>query len=225
MDGVLYVVGTPIGNLKDITLRAIEVMKDADLIVAENRERALKLLNHLSIHKPIITINSYNEERRAKSIARQIGSGKSGVLISGAGTPCISDPGGFVVRACYEEGVEVKTVPGPSAATGAISICGLYVDRFFFYGFLPQRPGKKRKALRDLSSFPYPIIFFESPRKLLETLRCVRVEFGNRSVVVVKEMTKIYEQVLRGSVDDLIATLNDIELKGEYLMIVDGMGK
>lgn len=225
MDGVLYVVATPIGNLKDITLRAIEVLKDADLIVAESRERALKLLSHLSIRKPIITINSYNEERKAKNIARQIASGKTCALISGAGTPCISDPGGFVVKACYEEGVDVKAVPGPSAATGAISISGLYVDRFFFYGFLPQKRGKKRKVLQGFSSFPYPIIFYESPRKLLETLQCLEEEFGNRTTVVVKEMTKIYEQVIRGPINDLIVSLSDVEPKGEYLIIVDGAGK
>lgn len=225
MEGVLYVVATPIGNLKDITLRAVEVLKDVDLIVAENRERALKLLSHLSIHKPIITINSYNEERKANNIARQIASGKSCALISGAGTPCISDPGGFVVKACYEAGVDVKAVPGPCAATGAVSISGLRVDRFIFYGFLPQKQGKKRKILRELSSFSYPIIFFESPRKLLETLRCVQEEFGNRPAVIMKEMTKIYEQVMRGPIDDLITAVSDAEPKGEYLIIVDGAGK
>ena len=225
MEGVLYVVATPIGNLKDITLRAIEVLKDADLIVAESRERALKLLSHLSIHKPIITINSYNEERKAKGIARQIALGKSCALISGAGTPCISDPGGEVVKACYEAGIDVRAVPGPSAAAGAISISGLYVDRFLFYGFLPQRQGKKRKVLREFSTFPYPIVFYESPRKLLETLRCMREELGNRSTVVIKEMTKVYERVMRGDMDELITTLSDEEPKGEYLVIVNGTGK
>ena len=225
MNGVLYVVATPIGNLKDITLRAIEILQDADFIVAENRERALKLLSHLSIHKPIITINSYNEERKAKGIARQISSGKSCALISGAGTPCISDPGGLVVMACYDANVDVKAIPGPSAAAGAISISGLYADRFLFYGFLPQRQGKKRKVLRELSTFPYPIVFFESPRKLLETLRCMREELGNRSAVVIKEMTKIYERAMRGDMDELIATLSDEEPKGEYLVILNGVGK
>lgn len=225
MEGVLYVVATPIGNLKDITLRAIEVLQDADLIVAENRERALKLLSHLSIRKPIITINGYNEERKAKGIARQISSGKSCALISGAGTPCISDPGGFVVRACYDAGVDVRAVPGPSAAAGAISISGLYVDRFLFYGFLPQRQGKKRKVLREFSTFPYPIVFFESPRKLLETLRCMGEELGNRAAVVIKEMTKVYERVMRGTIDELITELSVEDPKGEYLVIVDGAGK
>lgn len=225
MNGVLYVIATPIGNLKDITLRAIEVLQGVDLVVAESRERALKLLNHLSIRKPIITINSYNEERKAKGIGAQIASGKSCALISGAGTPCISDPGGLVVKACYDAGVDVKAIPGPSAAAAAISISGLYVDRFLFYGFLPQRQGKKRKVLRELSTFPYPIVFFESPRKLIETLRNMREELGNRSAVVIKEMTKIYERVMRGDMDELIAALSDEEQKGEYLVIVNGAGK
>jgi 16S rRNA (cytidine1402-2'-O)-methyltransferase len=225
MSGVLYVVATPIGNLKDITLRAIEVLNDCDLVVAESRERALKLLSHLSIHKPIITINSFNEERKAPGIARQISSGKTCALISGAGTPCISDPGGFVVRACYDEGIDIKAIPGPSAAAGAISISGLFTDRFLFYGFLPQKQGKKRKVLRELSNFPYPIIFYESPRKILETLQCVAVELGNRQAVVIKEMTKLFEKVTRGTMEELILELSDNDPRGEYLVIVDGAGK
>gem|GEM_PF-4575807 len=116
-------------------------------------------------------------------------------------------------------------MPGPSAATGVVSISGFRVDRFFFYGFLPQKQGKKRKVLHEFSSFPYPIIFFESPRKLLETLRCMQEELGNRSVVVIKEMTKIYEQVMRGAIDELITALSEGEPKGEYLILVDGAGK
>jgi len=225
MGGVLYVVATPIGNLKDITLRAIDVLKEADVIVAESRERALKLLSHLSIRKQIITINSYNEERKAKGIASQIAQGKTCALISGAGTPCISDPGGFVVKACYEAGADVRAVPGPSAAAGAISISGLFTDRFLFYGFLPLKPGKKRKVLREFSAFPYPVIFFESPRKLLETLRCMEEELGNRTAVVIKEMTKVYETVFRGALDEIIAAVSDDEPRGEYLIVVDGAKK
>ncbi|OPY83342.1 MAG: Ribosomal RNA small subunit methyltransferase I [Syntrophorhabdus sp. PtaU1.Bin153] len=225
MEGVLYVVATPVGNMKDITFRAVEVLRDVDLVVAESRERALKLLSHLSIRKPIITINSYNEERKAGSIAQQLLSGKTCALITGAGTPCISDPGGFVVRACHEAGVDVRAVPGPSAVAGAISISGLYADRFLFYGFLPLKRGKKRKVLREFLSFPYPMVFFESPRKLIDTLECIREELGNRSAVVVKEMTKIHETVIRGPLDDVIGSVGTEEPKGEYLIIVDGKGR
>lgn len=225
MAGVLYVVATPVGNLRDITFRAVDVLKEVDLVVAESRERALKLLSYLSIRKPIITINSYNEERKAATIAAQLASGKSGALISGAGTPCISDPGGHVVRACYKVGLEVKAVPGPSSAVGALSISGLYADRFLFYGFLPQRPGKKRRVLREFSTFPYPVVFFESPRKLVETLRSIGEEMGNRLMVIVKEMTKVHEMVIRGSSEELLGLLGTEEPRGEYIIIVEGAEK
>lgn len=224
MGGVLYVVATPIGNLGDITLRAIDILSKVDFVVAEHRERALKLLNHLHISKTIVTINSYNEERKAATIARHIAAGKSCALISGAGTPCISDPGGWVVRACHEAGVEVKAVPGPCAAAAAISVSGLYTDRFLFYGFLPKKQGKKKKILESLSILPYPVIFFESPRKLVETLGCVRETMEDRTVVVLKEMTKIYEQIMRGTIDEIFPKISnaDGEPRGEYLIIVDG---
>ena len=147
--GTLYVLATPIGNLKDITVRAIETLQESDLVVAENRERALKLLSHLQIHKPIVNINSYNEERKAQSIAQEVRAGKQCVLISGAGTPCISDPGDAVVRKCHEMGLDVKALPGPSAVITALSISGLSPDRFFFYGFLPQKKGKRRKMTKS----------------------------------------------------------------------------
>jgi len=155
--GLLYVVCTPIGNLNDITLRAIEVLRDVDLVIAENRERALKLLNHLQIRKPIITINAYNEARKAEAIVRELLTGKSAALISGAGAPCISDPGNVVVRKGYEMGIQVTAVPGPSAVISALTISGLWPDRFIFYGFLPQKRGKRRKVLADLLSRPLPI--------------------------------------------------------------------
>ena len=222
---LLYVVSTPIGNLKDVTLRTVEVLSDVDFVVAENRERALKLLTHLGLRKPIITINSYNEARKARGIAGQLATGKSAALISGAGTPCISDPGGHVVRACHEAGVDVKSVPGASAVIGALSISGLYADRFLFYGFLPQKQGKKRRVIREFSSFPYPMVFYESPRKLLDTLRCLQEELGDRLAVIAKEMTKIHETLLRGSLSELSCSLEAEEPKGEYVVIVDGMGK
>lgn len=222
MSGILYVVATPIGNLKDITDRAVEVLREADIVVAENLARALKLLNHLSIKKRIISINSYNEERKAQAIVEHLLKGRCCALISSAGTPCISDPGNTIVRKCHEAGVAVRAIPGPSAAVGAISISGLYADRFLFFGFLPQKKGKKRKILGDLLSLPYPIIFFESPRRLIETLNCIYEEFGNRYVVILKEMTKLHEEIFRGSVEALINQLSIKELKGEYTIIVHG---
>ncbi|MBA4418333.1 MAG: 16S rRNA (cytidine(1402)-2'-O)-methyltransferase [Syntrophus sp. (in: bacteria)] len=225
MDGIMYIVATPIGNLKDITLRAIEVLKDVDIVIAEDRSRALKLLSHLDIRKPIISINSYNEERKAPEIVARLMNGKSCALITGAGTPCISDPGRAVANHCHEAGLEVRAVPGPSAAMGALSISGLYTDRFLFYGFLPLKKGKKKKIIRDLALLPYPVIFFESPRRLMETLCIAKEEFGDREAAVFKEMTKVHEKVWRGTLTNLIEELEEVEPKGEYTIIVSGTGK
>jgi 16S rRNA (cytidine1402-2'-O)-methyltransferase len=224
MSGKLYIVATPIGNLGDITFRAVEILGMVDLVVAEDRSRALKLLNHLGIHKPIITINSYNEERKAREIQRRLLDGQEVALITGAGTPCVSDPGISVIRQAYEADIRVSPVPGPSAAVAAISVSGIYADKFFFFGFLPQKRGKKKKIFREFSDFPHPMIFFESPRRVTETLRCMGEELSDRRVVVLKELTKIYEQVLRGTADELADCLSEDEIKGEYTIIVEGRG-
>jgi 16S rRNA (cytidine1402-2'-O)-methyltransferase len=224
MGGRLYVVATPIGNLGDITVRAIDVLGKVDFVVAENRSRALKLLSYLNIHKPLITINSYNEQRKASEIAVRLLDGNDIALITAAGTPCVSDPGIVVVRKVYEAGMEVSAVPGPSAVAAAVSISGLYADRFLFLGFLPQKRGKKKKILREFCIFPYPMILFESPRRIIETLRCISEELGDREVTVLKEMTKIYEQVLRAPVSQLIDVFSEGEQKGEYTIIVEGKG-
>jgi 16S rRNA (cytidine1402-2'-O)-methyltransferase len=222
MTGILYVVATPIGNLKDITLRAVEVLGEVDFVVAESRERALKLLSHLNIRKPITTINTYSEENKAKSIIDQLRKGKKAALITAAGTPCISDPGDKVVRKSYEAGIEVQAVPGPSAAIAALSISGLSPDRFVFYGFLPQKKGKKKKVLAELLSGPYPVVLFESPRRVVETLTVIQEEAGERMVVIYREMTKLYEEVIRGSVSEVRETVSGAETRGEYTLIVEG---
>ena len=221
-DGILYVVATPIGNLKDITLRAIEILREVDFVVAESSARALKLFNHFEIKKSIISINSYNEERKAKSIAEQLWRGKTCALITGAGTPCISDPGNFIVRACYEMGVTVRAVPGPSAVISAVSISGLFAAHFMFFGFLPLKKGKQRKVLREFSTLPYPIVFYESPRRVAETLKTIYEVLGNRQTVVLKEITKVYESVLRGDLEELIRIFPEGEIKGEFVIIVEG---
>jgi 16S rRNA (cytidine1402-2'-O)-methyltransferase len=225
MNGQLYVVATPIGNLKDITLRAIDILRNVDIVVAENRGRALGLLTHLGIRKPIISINSYNEEKKGGSIVERLANGQSCALISSAGTPCISDPGNVIVRRCYDAGIRVATIPGPSALVSALSISGLFADRFLFFGFLPQKQGKKRKTLQELASLSYPIVFFESPRRLLDTLSSIREIFGNPTATVVKEMTKVHEETFRGTTEELIESLSAKEVRGEYVVIVGGRGK
>jgi 16S rRNA (cytidine1402-2'-O)-methyltransferase len=220
--GTLYVVATPIGNLKDITLRAVEVLGQVDFIVAEDRDRALKLLAHLDIRKPLSTINSYNEERRAGRIVDALCEGKSAALISAAGTPCISDPGDVIVRAACEAGIEVQAVPGPCAALSALSISGLAPDRFVFYGFLPLRKGKKKKVLQEILAGPFPVVLYESPRRIAETLDVVREEAPERRIVLCREITKLHEEVIRGSVDEVLEAVAESEARGEYTLIVEG---
>jgi 16S rRNA (cytidine1402-2'-O)-methyltransferase len=219
--GTLYVIATPIGNLKDITIRAVEILQESDLIIAEDRERALKLLSHLQLRKPIVTINAYNEGRKAHGIVQQIRMGKQCALISGAGTPCISDPGNIIVRACHEMDVDVRAVPGPSAVIAALSISGLSPDRFFFYGFLPQKRGKRKKILVDLLSRPFPAVFFESPRRLTDTVTDISEIAPDREVVLAKEMTKMYEEFVRCRADELVGYIPE-DVKGEYTIIVAG---
>jgi 16S rRNA (cytidine1402-2'-O)-methyltransferase len=225
VQGTLYVIGTPIGNLKDITFRAVEVLQAVDFVVAENRERALKLLSHLDIRKPITTINTYSEEGRARMVVDQLSRGKTAALITAAGTPSISDPGDVVVKNCYGAGIEVQAIPGASAAIAALSISGLSPDRFLFYGFLPQKKGKKRKVLREILSGPYPVVLFESPRRIKETLTVIQEEVGDRMAVICREMTKVHEEVIRGPVSEVLAEVAARETRGEYTLIVDGKGK
>lgn len=226
MRGTLYVVGTPIGNLKDITFRAVEILQSVDFVVAESRERALALLSHLDIRKPITTINTFSEEGRASKVADQLSRGKTAALITAAGTPSISDPGDVVVRKCHEAGVEVQAIPGPSAVIAALSISGLDPDRFFFYGFLPIKKGKKRKILKELLNGPYPVVLYESPRRIKETLTVILEEAGgDRMSVVCREMTKVHEEVIRGPVSELLEAVEAGETRGEYTLIVGGKGK
>ena len=223
--GILYVVATPIGNLADITFRAVDILKEVDIVVAENTSRAMKLFNHYGIKKTVMTVSSYNEDRRSASLIKSLKAGKNVALITSAGTPCISDPGGVLVMRCVEENIEVYPVPGASAVSALVSISGLFADRFLFYGFLPLKKGKRKKALQELSSFPYPVVFYESPRRIEETLGFVFDIMGDRRVVVVKEMTKIFERAYRGTVREVIDLISADEKRGEYAFIIAGNEK
>lgn len=225
LQGILYVIATPIGNLGDITFRAIDILKEADIVVAESTARAMKLFTHYGIKKTIVTISSYNEERRAASLVRSLKGGKNIALITSAGTPCISDPGSILVNKCVEENIEVCPIPGASAVTSLVSISGLFADRFLFYGFLPLKKGKRKKALQELASLPYPIVFYESPRRIEETLGFVLDIMGDRKIAVVKEMTKVFETTYRGTVNEVIDSLSADEKLGEYAFIVVGHEK
>jgi 16S rRNA (cytidine1402-2'-O)-methyltransferase len=219
MKGRLYVVATPIGNLKDLTLRAIEILQESDLIIAESRERAMKLLAHLGLKKPIVTINTYSEEKKARGIVARMEQGDLCALISAAGTPCISDPGKTIVKRALEAGVEVLAAPGPSSVIAALCISGVPSDKFLFYGFLPLKTGKRRTVLRTLGGMPYPVVFLESPRRMQNLLQVIHDELGSRFVVIAKEMTKLHEEVIRGPVEDLIEGFTS-DVKGEYTVVV-----
>lgn len=222
--GILYVVATPVGNLGDITLRAIDVLKEVDLVVAESTSRALKLFNHYGIKNTILAISSYNEERRSAGIIRSLKAGRKVALITAAGTPCISDPGSILVSKCVEESIDVCAVPGASAVAALVSVSGLFADRFVFYGFLPLKKGKRKKALEELSSLVYPVVFYESPRRIEETLGYVLDIMGDRKVVMVKEMTKLFERTYRGTVSEVIEEISGEEKRGEYAFMVAGTG-
>lgn len=219
MKGRLYVVATPIGNLKDLTLRAIEILQESDLVIAENRDRAMKLLAHLNLKKPIVTINTYSEEKRARGVVTRMEKGDVCALISAAGTPCISDPGKIIVQKAYEAGIEVLAAPGPSSVIAALCISGVPSDKFLFYGFLPLKTGKRRTILRNVGALPYPVVFLESPRRMKDLLRVILEELGNRFIVVAKEMTKLHETVMRGPVEELMEDFAS-EVKGEYTIVV-----
>lgn len=220
--GILYVVATPIGNLGDITFRAIETLKEVEIVVAESTSRAMKLFSHYGIRKTIVTVSSYNEERRSASLIKSLKTGKDVALITSAGTPCISDPGNVLVMKCVEEGIDVCPIPGASAAVSLVSISGLFADRFFFYGFLPLKKGKRKKAIKEISSFVYPVVFYESPRRIEETLGFILDIMGDRRIVVAKEMTKLFEKAYRGTVSEVIDLLSADEKLGEYALIVAG---
>lgn len=224
--GILYVVATPIGNLQDITLRAIEVLKKVDRIAAEDTRHSMPLLKHFSIEKPILSMHEFNERERLAIILDYLHEGESIALISDAGTPLISDPGFHLVREAKAQGVEVVPVPGPCAAIAALSAAGLPTDKFTFEGFLPAKPEARKNRLAQLLHEARTMIFYEAPHRLLPTLESMREVFGaERKAVVAREMTKMHESVLSASLTSLVATYtaNPGTLRGEVVILVAGI--
>jgi 16S rRNA (cytidine1402-2'-O)-methyltransferase len=221
--GILYIVSTPIGNLEDITLRALRVLKTVDAIAAEDTRHSLKLLNHYGISKPLISYWSEKEKIRAEEIIDKLKSGLSIALISDAGTPGISDPGALVIKRAIDEGIVVIPIPGPSAFIAALSVSGLPTDEFVFVGFLPQKQSQRQKKLRELSFWQMTLIFYEAPHRLIESLSDMLEFLGNRKIAVVKEITKIHEEIFRGDIKEVIETLKNRKIAGEYVIIVEGL--
>ena len=210
-------VSTPIGNLKDITIRAIEVLKSVDLILCEDTRHAKKFLSHYSIDKPLLSYFEGNEKKRAEEVLKLLKEGKEIALISDAGTPAISDPGYRLIRAAREENIEVIPVPGPSAAIAALSVSGLPTDRFLFEGFLPKKEGRRKRRLEELAQFEGSIIIYESPYRIKRTLREILEIMGDRRVFIAREMTKIHEEYLFGWLSEV---MDRVKEKGEFVIVV-----
>ena len=218
----LYIIPTPIGNLKDITLRALEVLGEVDFILAEDTRQTMKLLKHYTIEKRLVAHHQHNEHKTAESIIEQLKLGAVIALVSDAGTPAISDPGFLLVRACVENGVEVETLPGATAFVPALVNSGFPCDKFVFEGFLPHKKGRQTR-LNLLKEETRTIVFYESTHRLLKTLNQFKEFFGeDRMVSVSRELTKMHEENVRGTVQEVIDYYNNNVIKGEIVIIVNG---
>jgi 16S rRNA (cytidine1402-2'-O)-methyltransferase len=221
MPGRLYVVATPIGNLEDMTYRAVRVLREADVVACEDTRQTRKLLEHYEIRKPTLSYHEHNEAERAAELVERLRQGAVIALVSDAGMPLISDPGYRVVRAAVDAGIPVQPVPGPSAAMAALSASGLPTDSFRFCGFLPAKAGQRRKALELLADEPATLIFYEAPHRVLEALEDVEAVMGPRPVVVARELTKIHEEFLRGTATEIRAQLAGRDaVKGEFTLLI-----
>ena len=223
METCLYLIATPIGNLEDITLRAIKTLKMVDLIACEDIRISKKLLANFGIKKKLIAIHQHNEKDKAEFLINEMANGKSIAYISDAGTPAISDPGAFLVNQALKLGLNVSPIPGPSSLVAAFSVSGIESTQFQFYGFLPNAPSKAKKLLKTIYNQPLPTIIFESPHRILKTLSLVRDIFGpNHEIFVARELTKIYETIYKENVLSIIDRLESYpkEQKGEFVIIL-----
>ena len=220
MVGTLFLVATPIGNLEDITLRAIRILKEVDFIAAEDTRHSLKLLNHLGISKPLISYYKQKEASKSSYLVDELLSGKNIALISDAGTPVISDPGETVVSLAIENDIPVVPVPGPCAIISALIASGISANSFSFFGFLPVSKKEKFEKLEAIKNYETTLVFYEAPHKLTATLEAMLEVLGDRSIVLCRELTKVHEEFIRGKLSDVISKLS--EPKGEFVLIVEG---
>lgn len=223
MTGKLYLIATPIGNLKDITYRAVEILKEVDVIAAEDTRHSLKLLNYLEISKPMISYHRHNEDTKTAELIRILQEGKSIGLITDAGTPGISDPGEEVVKEAIKEQIEVIPIPGACALINALISSGLGTKEFAFYGFLPLDKKLRNEKFEDIQKQNKTIIFYEAPHRLIKTLQEMEQRLGNIEVVLAKELTKIHETFTRGTIEEVLETLEDV--KGEYIILFENHAK
>jgi len=225
LSGILYIVPTPIGNLKDMTYRAVEVLNSVSLILAEDTRQTGKLLQHYNIEKQMHSHHKFNEHQTTENILNRLKSGEDLALVSDGGTPAISDPGFFLARACIEAGIEVQTLPGAVAFVPALVNSGLATDKFVFEGFLPHKKGRKTR-LEILAEDPRTVVFYESPHRILKTLEQIDAIFGSdRKVSISRELTKKFEETVRGTAKELIKYYTNKPPKGEIVLVVDGKAK
>lgn len=216
----LYIVATPIGNLEDMTYRAVRILGEVDLVAAEDTRHSLKLLSHFGISKSMTSYFDHNQQFKGERILNTLRQGKSVALISDAGTPCISDPGYQLVRDAVAEGIPVVPVPGACAAVSALSASGMPTDTFSFAGFPPPRQGKRRSFLTSMSALPGTLVLYEAPHRLLETLNDIHELLGERQIIVARELTKIYEEFLRGTASEVITALSQTVVRGEVVLLI-----
>lgn len=220
--GTLYIVATPIGNLEDITLRALRVLKEVDFIAAEDTRHTLHLLRHFEITKPLFSYHQWNEARRTEEFVGKLQAGQSIALVSDAGTPGISDPGARVIRACIEAGIPVVPIPGPSALITALVASGLNTDEFRFIGFVPNKSSQRQRLLQSLANETCTLVIYESPFRIVKFLEDARVILGERRMAVARELTKKFEEILRGTPGEILKKLEGRSIKGEFVVIIEG---
>ena len=218
-EGTLFIVATPIGNLEDITIRAIKILGDVDIIAAEDTRHTLKLLNYLKISKPLISYHRHNEEKKTETLIKELKKGKDIALVSDAGTPGISDPGEEIVKKCIKEGINIVPIPGACAMINALICSGIDTKEFEFLGFLPLNKKLRKNKLEEIKKANKTVILYEAPHKLKNTLEDLKEILNNRKIVLARELTKIHEEFIRESIDSLISKAMDI--KGEFVLIIE----
>ena len=223
--GTLYLVGTPIGNLSDISERALKVLNEVDFIAAEDTRNSGRLLSYFGIKKPMMSYFEHNKRERGEMIVARIEAGEACALVTDAGMPAISDPGEDIVRICAEKGVPVSVIPGPCAAISALAVSGLFTGKFVFEGFLSTANNERREVLEALKNETKTVIFYEAPHKLRATLADLRKAFGNRKISLCRELTKLNEEILRMTLDGAIAYYEENQPRGEYVLIMEGASK
>lgn len=224
MTGSLYIVSTPIGNLGDISLRALEILKSVDVIACEDTRHSRKLLNHFDINTKLISYHEHNENSRSDELVKLLIDGRSIAIISDAGTPAINDPGSVIVRKAIESGIAIVPVPGAAAFLAALTVSGLSTESFYFGGFLPSRTGERRRRLTAVRSVPATLIFYETPHRIAKSLLDCAEILGDRPAAVFRELTKIHEESFRGSLFSLNKTFANASFRGEFVLIIDKAG-